>query len=185
MQENKTAGQYAAPQIELQRVVRFHRFALVKPSKVEFSPTTVGTASAMFTPAEMRHNFAIWAVNKDASVKPQRHLYYCLRCKEAFSVDDHSGSVTPLDPRGRPVLGKEAVTRLATFGQGPCPAFSRLTWDRHLTRRVIPIWAVSGGLRRMILAAAQTWKASIARSYQLLVRGKVQNQRRNRRHSGS
>ena len=149
-------SQGAVPRTDLDRPVRFRRLAPVKSGKVEFSPASA--AAAMFTPDEMRHNFAIWALKKDADSTPQRHLYYCVRCKQAFSVDDRSGSVTPLDPQGEPIQVNEAVKRLETFSHGPCPAFSGLITGPRLTTKVIPIWTVRGGVTKLILAGRRTWK---------------------------
>src|SRR5208282_3875129 len=33
-----------------------------------------------FSSAEMRHNFAVWSLDKEASCGRRLHLYYCLRC---------------------------------------------------------------------------------------------------------
>jgi hypothetical protein len=120
-----------------------------------------GAAAAMFTPAEMRHNFAIWALKKDTDSTRQRHLYYCVRCKQAFRVDDRSGSVTPLDLQGDPIQVNEAMKRLATFSNGPCPAFSGLITGPRLTTKVIPIRTVRGRVTRLILAGRRTWKAVV------------------------
>jgi CheY-like chemotaxis protein len=64
--------------------------------------------------------------------------YYCVRCKWAFRVDDRSGSVTPLDSNGNPIQELEAADRLATFGVGPCPVFTRLTGNARVTQVVPP-----------------------------------------------
>jgi hypothetical protein len=151
--------QGTVPRTAMDKMVRFHRLSLVKSSKVELSPASVGTASATFTPAEMRHNFAIWMLNKDAPAGRAAHLYYCIRCKQAFSVDDRSSSVTPLDPQGEPLLGSEAVKRLDTFSYGPCQAFSGLTAGPRLTSKVIPIQAAR--LTRLTSAGRRTWKALV------------------------
>lgn len=139
--------------------MRFHRLAPVKSSKVEFSPASA--AAPMFTPAETRHNFAIWTSKEDAVSGHEQHLYYCVRCKEAFSVGRRSGSITPLDPQGNAVQGTEAAKRLATFSQGPCPAFSALIASQRLTLKVIPIRTARGRVTKLILMGRRTWKAVV------------------------
>jgi hypothetical protein len=153
--------QGAVPRTALDKMVRFHRLSLVKSSKVELSPASFGTPGAMFTPAEMRHNFAIWEAKQKLPTRRTVHLYYCVRCKQAFSVDDRSGAVTPLDLHGDPIQGSEAVRRLATFGDGPCPAFSGLIAGPHFTRKVIPIRDVRGRFTKLILVGSRTWKAAV------------------------
>jgi hypothetical protein len=164
------------PRTDLDKMTRFHRLALVKSSKVEFSPASGGAGSTMFTPAEMRHNFAIWAAKQESPTRRAVHLYYCVRCKQAFSADDRSGSVTPLDPQGNPIQGSEAVKRLATFGQGPCPAFSSLIAGSRLTRKVVPIRHARGRLTKLILAGRRTWKAAVGQWRQFSARNGIRNQ---------
>jgi len=146
---NKQTGE---PRVGPDKIVQHHQLALVSSGKVELSPVRSRTGGAAFTPAEMRHNFAIWAVKKDVYTTPKRHIYYCVRCKQAFSVNDRSGCVTPLDSQGSTLQGNEALKRLNTFGCGPCPAFSRLTgpWP---TSNLIPIRTTSGRVTDLISAA--------------------------------
>lgn len=92
-----------------------------------------------FSSAEMRHNFAVWSLDKEASCGRRLHLYYCLRCKWSFSVDDRRGSVTPLDLNGRPIQGIEAAERLATFGLGPCPVFNQWIGNSRLTQQITAV----------------------------------------------
>jgi hypothetical protein len=91
----------------------------------EFCPPSHGASRAMFTAANTRHNFAIWGIKNNADTRPQRHLYYCIRCKQAFSVDDRGGWVTPLDSQGNAIHGDEAIRRRNTFGGRPCPGLQR------------------------------------------------------------
>jgi hypothetical protein len=110
------------PRLVLESNVRFRGLGSVEPHKPEVSQRNTPSGAPIFSPAEMRHNFAIWAWEKDATSERRRHLYYCLRCKWSFSVDDRRGSVTPLDLDGNPIQGAEVVERLATFDLGlECP----------------------------------------------------------------
>src|SRR5262249_24515323 len=131
-------NQTSVPQIGPERIVQRHRLALVSSGKVEFSPARSGTGRVMFTATEMRHNFAIWAVKNNADARQQRHLYYCIRCKQAFSVDDRSGSVTPLDSQGNTLPGSEAIRKLDTFSSGHARP-SADSPEPRFTSNIIPI----------------------------------------------
>jgi hypothetical protein len=159
-------SQTGEPRIEPERIAQHHKLALVSSGKVKFSPASFGTGRAMFTAAEMRHIFAIWAVKNNADTRPQRPLYYCIRCKQAFSVDDSSGSVTPLDSQGNTLQGSEAIRRLDTFSRGPCPAFSGLTGPRF-TSKIIPIHSARGRLTDLTSAGRRAWKAVVAHWHRL------------------
>ena len=103
----------------------------------------------MFSPAEMRHSFAIWSLDKEAASGRRLHLYYCLRCKWSFAVDDRRGSVAPLDLNGNPIQGAEAAERLATFGLGPCPVFNHL--GQRLTQEITPVETLRTRVAALIL----------------------------------
>jgi hypothetical protein len=99
--------------------VLFRRLALVKPRKPEISQKRALSVAPIFSPAEVRHNFAIGPLDEGAHSE-RRHLYYCTRCKWAFRVDDRwtAVTVTPLDAKGSPIQSSEAADRLATFAVG-------------------------------------------------------------------
>jgi hypothetical protein len=158
-------GEIGESRIGPDRIVQRHKLALVSSGKVEFSPPSLGTGRAIFTAAEMRHNFAIWAVKNNLDTRPQRHLYYCIRCKQAFSVDDSADSVTPLDSHGNTLHGDEAIKRLDTFSCGPCPAFNGLGARR--TSKIIPIPIARGRLTDLTMAGRRARKAVVARWHRL------------------
>jgi hypothetical protein len=139
----------------------FNGLRLIRPRAPERPKRQTQAPSRAFSTAEMRHNFAIWSLDQKAAYGRQLHLYYCLRCKWSFSVDDRRGSVTPLDLNGHPIHGIEAAERLATFSLGPCPVFnhrignSRLTQqitavETIRTRLVSPLLLLSAPLQRLI-----------------------------------
>ncbi len=70
------------------------------------------------------HSFAIQVLGKRPGfLQPQRYLYYCVRCKWAFLVNEAGrGVVTAVDQQGDPPEPEESRRRLLTFEQGPCPA---------------------------------------------------------------
>jgi len=158
--------QTGEPRVGPDRIAQRYKLALVSSGKVESSPASLGAGPAMFTRAEMRHNFAIWAIKNQADTRRQRHLYYCVRCKQAFSVDDRGGCVTPLDSQGTPLQGSEARKRLDTFSCGPCPAFKGLTRPR-LTSKIIPIQIKRGPLTGLTSAGRRAWKAVVAHWHRL------------------
>jgi hypothetical protein len=148
-----------------ERMVQRHNLALVSAGKVEFSPTRFGaaraTAQTMFTSAEMRHNFAIWAVKNNADKRGHHHLYYCIRCKQAFSVNDSSGAVSLLDSQRNALQGSEAIKRLGTFRCGPCAAFTGFM-GVGLTSKIIPIHSARGRLTYLAAAGRRAWRALMA-----------------------
>ena len=157
----------------------FRSLALVKHHKPELSQKRAPSGAPIFSPAEMRHNFAIWALETDAVSKRRLHLYYCLRCKWTFRVDDRWTvvTVTPLDTNGSPIQTSEAAERLATFGLGPCPAFGRLTANPRLTQEVTGLETFRGRLASLISAGRRAWKARVWRHRQ----GKLISSDQNRR----
>lgn len=139
--------------------------ALVKHRKPELSQRPAPSSAQIFSSAEMRHNFAIWALQTEAASGQQPHLYYCLRCKWTFRVDDRWTvvTVTPLDADGSPIHTSEATERLATFGLGPCPVFSRLRASPRLTQEVARLETFRGRLAALISAGCRAWKVRVWR----------------------
>jgi hypothetical protein len=75
-----------------------------------------------FTSNEMRHHFAIEALDKSGPFRPQPFLYTCVRCNWMFRVNDTRGSVIALDGLGRQFREPENAKRVVTFHRGPCSA---------------------------------------------------------------
>jgi hypothetical protein len=148
----------AAPRVSLDSRVPFRGLTLVNSHKPNAAERNTRPADPLFSAVEMRHNFAIWALEKSGSSRRRLHLYYCVRCKWAFQVDDCSGSVTPLDQNGHPVQEPEAAERLATFGVGPCPVFSRLIGSARLTQVVTDSHVIRGRLGALFYAMSRIWK---------------------------
>jgi hypothetical protein len=155
----------AQPRIDREELVQRYTLALLKSSKVEFSPTSFCSGRSAFTSSEMRHNFAIWAANNHADIRQRRHIYYCIRCKQTFSVDERDGSVSALDSYGHPLKASAAAKRLHTFSGGPCPAFKGLAGSR-LTSKIIPFQRAR---RFTVLGSAgrRAWKAILAQWHRL------------------
>jgi hypothetical protein len=76
-----------------------------------------------FTAEETRHHFAIEALEKPGSFRPQPYLYTCVRCRWIFRLNDTRGSIVALDGLGRRLPEPENAKRIVTFHRGPCPAF--------------------------------------------------------------
>ena len=152
-----------APRADVSGNERIRGLRLIKPREPQCSQRKTRARVPVFSPAEMRHSFAIWSLDKEAASGRRLHLYYCLRCKWSFSVDDRRGSVAPLDLNGNPIQGAEAAERLATFGLGPCPVFNhlgqRLTQEITLvetlrTRVAALILPISAAIERLISCGA-------------------------------
>jgi hypothetical protein len=153
---------YAAPSTDLDGIERLRGLALVKCNGPQRSHNHARSGGQIFSTAEMRHNFAIWPLDKAA---PRQHLllYYCVRCKWAFRVDGRRGSVTPVDQNGQPIEGAEAAARLATFCLGPCSVFRRLAGGPRGNQKVAPTVTFSARVGALILAIRKAWKLSVWR----------------------
>ena len=81
-----------------------------------------------FTAEETRHHFAIEALEKPGSFRPQPYLYTCVRCRWIFRLNDSRGSIIALDGLGRRLPEPENAKRIVTFHRGPCPAFPVLEY---------------------------------------------------------
>jgi hypothetical protein len=81
-----------------------------------------------FTAEETRHHFAIEALEKPGSFRPQPYLYTCVRCRWIFRLNDSRGSIVALDGLGRRLPEPENAKRIVTFHRGPCPAFPVLEY---------------------------------------------------------
>jgi hypothetical protein len=81
-----------------------------------------------FTAEETRHHFAIEALEKPGSFRPQPYLYTCVRCRWIFRLNDFRGSIIALDGLGRHLPEPENAKRIVTFHRGPCPAFPVLEY---------------------------------------------------------
>ncbi len=94
---------------------------------VQSSATPDGASSTRrdvaFTAEETRHHFAIEALEKPGSFRPQPYLYTCVRCRWIFRINDSRGSIIALDGLGRRLPEPENSKRIVTFHRGPCPAF--------------------------------------------------------------
>src|SRR5260370_4927077 len=81
-----------------------------------------------FTVEETRRHYAIEALEKPGSFRPQPYLYTCVRCRWIFRLNDTRGSIIALDGLGRSLAEPENAKRIVTFHRGPCPAFPVLEY---------------------------------------------------------
>jgi hypothetical protein len=96
--------------------------------------TQNGQSSARrFSVGDLRHNFAIKALQKPGIFRPRPYLYICVRCRYTFLVNERRGSIVALDRKGQTIPEPENSRRSATFAEGPCPAFK--TAIRPYTQR--------------------------------------------------
>src|SRR5579862_5997472 len=75
------------------------------------------------TADEMKHRFALQPLNDSAFGSPREFVCHCVRCKWTFRVSPDRGSIVAFNNVGEPLEGPEAEKRIATFAEGPCPAF--------------------------------------------------------------
>jgi hypothetical protein len=80
-----------APRAPLGGNSGFRGFRLIRPRAPERPQRKAQTRPPAFSSAEMRHSFAIWSLDEETAYGRRLHLYYCLRCKWSFAVDDQPG----------------------------------------------------------------------------------------------
>jgi hypothetical protein len=148
----------AVPRVSLDSRVPFRGLAPVGSRKPNAPDTNAPPSGPLFSTAETRHNFTIWALEKSGTSRGRFHLYYCVRCKWVFLVDDYSVSVTPLDQDGNLLRAPEAGKRLATFSVGPCPVFSEAVANARLTQPVTRSDVPRGRLAAVFHAMSHIWK---------------------------
>ena len=148
----------AAPGAGLDSRVPFRGLTPANSRKLKAADTNARPAGPLFSAAEMRHNFALWAFERDPVSGRRLYLCYCVRCKGGFQVEDCGGSVTPPDQKGTPAREPEAAERLSTFGAGPCPGFSHLTGSARLTQAVTCSEVLRGSLAALFHAMSRVWK---------------------------
>jgi hypothetical protein len=115
-------------------------------------------AASPFSPAEMRHSFAIWALKRPGAFRRRPYVYHCLRCKWTFRVD---GSIIALDTNGNPLRGAEAARRAVTFALGPCPVFNYLTPYPRTTHSLPRLNILQGRLAALAAAMRSALKRSV------------------------
>ena len=140
-----------APRAPLGGNSGFRGLRLIRPRAPERPQRKTQAQPPAFSSVEMRHSFAIWSLDEETPSRRRLHLYYCLRCKWSFSIDDRRGSVTPLDLNGNPVQGAEAAARLATFGVGPYPVFNYWIENSRLTQQITAVETIRTRLVSLLL----------------------------------
>ena len=95
-----------------------------------------------FSAAEMRHFFAIRALDEPGYFKRRPYLYYCIRCKWMFRVNDFRNSIIALDKQGEKLPKAEANRRAATFAAGPCPAFGNFSAQSSGPKTQLLQWCI-------------------------------------------
>ena len=100
----------------------------------------------------MKHNFAIQRADESTFGSPRELICACVRCKWTFQVSPDTGSIIAFNNVGEPLEGPEADKRVATFAEGPCPAFAgfpeyeeaRDAGHGGIRERLQPIWHLLG-----------------------------------------
>jgi hypothetical protein len=73
---------------------------------------------------DMKHNFALQPLSDAAFGSAREFLCHCVRCKWTFQVSPDRGTIVAFNNVGEPLEGAEALRRIETFAEGPCPAFA-------------------------------------------------------------
>ena len=103
---------------------RVRRSDLTSPP-AESARDVIGGPHRLTAP-EMKHNFAVQPAREAAFGSPRELLCSCVRCKWSFQVSPDTGSIVAFNNVGQPLEGAEADKRIASFAEGPCPAFAGL-----------------------------------------------------------
>jgi hypothetical protein len=130
------------------------------------------SATPLFSASEMRHSFAIQPLQKPGAFKPRPYLYYCVRCKWLFRVNDSRDSIVPLDQTGAAVTGDEAARRVASFHAGPCPVFKDLTVDGHVAQAFTNSAVIGLRLLAALALIRRRWKQRLQPRREATLSGK-------------
>jgi hypothetical protein len=84
--------------------------------------TDFAAGTAAFRSEDLRHTFAIRALEKPGLFRTRPHLYVCVRCRQSFLLNQTSGALVAVDRNGVPLPEPENSRRIRTFADGPCPA---------------------------------------------------------------
>ena len=87
-------------------------------------PPDAEPAQPHLTADEMKHSFALQPLNDSTFGSAREFVCHCVRCKWTFRVSPDRGSIVAFNNVGEPLDGPEAEKRIATFAEGPCPAFA-------------------------------------------------------------
>jgi hypothetical protein len=101
---------------------------------------------------DMKHNFAVQRAEESAFGSPREMICFCVRCKWTFQVSPDTGSILAFNNVGEPLEGREAEKRVASFAEGPCPAFAgfpeyeeaREATHGGIRERLQPLWHLLG-----------------------------------------
>ncbi len=80
-------------------------------------------SGSAFSPEEMKHNFATRALEKPGLFARRPYIYFCVRCRQIFLVNEHRGSIVAIDHNQNPLPEPENSRQVGTFAEGPCLSF--------------------------------------------------------------
>ena len=104
--------------------IRLRRFDLLSPHANNSDSSDSHDDTHRLSATDMKHTFALQPINETAFGGAREFLCHCIRCKWTFQVNPDRGSIMAFNNVGEPLEGPEATKRIATFAEGPCPAFA-------------------------------------------------------------
>jgi|HubBroStandDraft_1064217.scaffolds.fasta_scaffold197220_2 hypothetical protein len=104
--------------------LRLRRLHLSPPETGDQPATDQIDHGHHLTRDEMKHSFALQPLSDAAFGSAREFLCHCVRCKWTFQVSPDRGTIVAFNNVGEPLDGAEATRRIATFAEGPCPAFA-------------------------------------------------------------
>jgi hypothetical protein len=115
-----------------------------------------------FSRQEMKHNFAIQALERPGFFARQPYIYSCVRCRQIFLVNERRGSIVAID-RNRNSLPEPKNSRpVETFAEGPCPSFKLASNFRgpQPPRTTIKLSKLKLGLLRIVASLCPEFRGS-------------------------
>jgi hypothetical protein len=90
---------------------KMRRNARVAPIRLRRPPSSSADLNGReqhLSPDEMKHNFALQAINEIAFGSAREFLCHCVRCKWTFQVSSDHGTIVAFNNVGEPLDGAEA-----------------------------------------------------------------------------
>ena len=109
------------------------------PALQSISSTARANDELAFTPDEMRHNFAVRALEKRRLFRPRRYIYLCVRCKQMFMINGPRGAIVAVDRNHMPLPEPLNSRQVRAFSSGPCPGFERAGRPRRPKLSVVGV----------------------------------------------
>jgi hypothetical protein len=95
-------------------------------SKGGISPNPIANQSMprALAAGKLKHNFVIQLLKKSGFFQPQPYVYFCIRCRFTFLVNQTRGSVVAVNSGGKPLSDQEIRRVPQPFFKAPVPLWN-------------------------------------------------------------